>query len=143
MGKFVLTSVTTSINGVDFSDHLVSVALDLSADEVETTAFGGSSGFRTRVGGLKDASITLSFHNDFGSSGSEAVDSTIYNLYGSNATVVVRPTSGSVSASNPSYTGVFLVSQVNPISGSVGDLATRDLTWPLGSGTAGIVRGTA
>jgi hypothetical protein len=142
MGKFVLTSVTTSINGVDFSDHLASVALDLSADEVETTAFGGS-GFRTRVGGLKDASITLSFHNDFGSSGSEAVDSTIYNLYGSNATVVVRPTSGSVSASNPSYTGVFLVSQVNPISGSVGDLATRDLTWPLGSGTAGIVRGTA
>ena len=142
MGKFVLTSVTTSINGVDFSDHLASVALDLSADEVETTAFGGSSGFRTRVGGLKDASITLSFHNDFGSSGSEAVDSTIYNLYGSNATVVVRPTSGSVSASNPSYTGVFLVSQVNPISGSVGDLATRDLTWPV-AGTAGVVRATS
>jgi hypothetical protein len=141
MGKFVLTSVTTSINGVDFSDHLASVALDLSADEVETTAFGGS-GFRTRVGGLKDASITLSFHNDFGSSGSEAVDSTIYTLYGSNATVVVRPTSGTVSATNPSYEGVFLVSQVNPISGSVGDLATRDLTWPV-AGTAGIVRATS
>ena len=140
MPKFVLTSVTTSINGVDFSDHLASVALDLSADEVETTAFGGS-GFRTRVGGLKDASITLSFHNDFGSSGSDAVDSTIYNLYGSNATVVVRPTSGTVSATNPSYSGVFLVSQVNPISGSVGDLATRDVTWPV-AGTAGIVRGT-
>ena len=141
MGKFVLTSVTTTINGVDFSDHLASVTLDLSADEVETTAFGGS-GFRTRVGGLKDASITLSFHNDFGSSGSEAVDSTIYNLYGSNATVVVRPTSGTVSATNPSYEGIFLVSQVNPISGSVGDLATRDVTWPV-AGTAGIVRATS
>jgi hypothetical protein len=141
MAKFVLTSVTTSINGTDFSDHLASVTLDLSADEVETTAFGGS-GFRTRVGGLKDGSITLSFHNDFGSSGSEAVDSTIYNLYGSNATVVVRPTSGTVSATNPSYTGVYLVSQVNPISGSVGDLATRDLTWPT-AGTAGIVRATS
>jgi hypothetical protein len=141
MAKFVLTSVTTTINGVDFSDHLASVTLDLSADEVETTAFGGS-GFRTRVGGLKDASITLSFHNDFGSSGSDAVDSTIYNLYGSNATVVVLPTSGSASATNPSYSGVFLVSQVNPISGSVGDLATRDLTWPV-AGTAGIVRATS
>jgi hypothetical protein len=141
MAKFVLTSVTTTINGTDFSDHLASVTLDLSADEVETTAFGGS-GFRTRVGGLKDGSITLSFHNDFGSSGSEAVDSTIYNLYGSNATVVVRPTSGTVSATNPSYTGVYLVSQVNPISGSVGDLATRDLTWPT-AGTAGIVRATS
>jgi hypothetical protein len=141
MGKFVLTSVTTTINGVDFSDHLASVTLDLSADEVETTAFGGS-GFRTRVGGLKDASVTLSFHNDFGSSGSEAVDSTIYTLYGSQATVVVRPTSGTVSATNPSYSGVFLVSQVNPVSGSVGDLATRDVTWPV-AGTAGIVRATS
>jgi hypothetical protein len=141
MGKFVLTSVTTSINGTDFTDHLAAVTIDLSSDEVDTTAFGGS-GFRTRVGGLKDGSITLSFHNDFGTSGSEAVDSTIWSLFNTAATVVVRPTSGSVSASNPSYTGVFLVSQVNPISGSVGDLATRDVTWPT-AGTAGITRGTA
>ncbi len=141
MAKFVLTSVTTSINGQDFTDHLAAVQIDLSSDEVETTAFGGS-GFRTRVGGLKDGSITLSFHNDFGTSGSEAVDSTIWSLFNTAATVVVRPTSGTVSPSNPSYTGVFLVSQVNPISGSVGDLATRDVTWPT-AGTAGITRGTA
>jgi hypothetical protein len=141
MAKFVLTDVKTTINGVNFSDHLNSVTIDLTADEVETTAFGGS-GFRTRVGGLKDGSITLSFHNDFGTSGSDAVDSTIYNLFGSNATVVVTPTSSAVSQSNPSYTGVFLVSQVNPISGSVGDLSTRDLTWPT-AGTGGITRATA
>jgi hypothetical protein len=141
MPKFVLTSVSTKINNVDFSDHLASVTIDLSADEVETTAFGGS-GFRTRVGGLKDGSITLSFHNDFGTSGSDAVDSTIWGLFNTAATVVVTPTSGTVSPSNPSYTGVFLVSQVNPISGSVGDLATRDVTWPT-AGTAGITRGTA
>jgi hypothetical protein len=141
MPKFVLTSVRTLINGVDFSDHLASVTLDVSADEVETTAFGGS-GFRTRVAGLKDGSITLAFHNDFGTTGSEAVDSTIWTNFGSQATVVVTPTSGSVSATNPSYSGIFLVSQTNPISGSVGDLATRDLTWPV-AGTAGIVRATS
>ena len=141
MSKFVLTDVKTTINGTDFSDHLASVTIDLSADEVETTAFGGS-GFRTRVGGLKDGSITLSFHNDFATTGSGAVDSTIWSLFNTAATVVVTPTSSAVSASNPSYTGVFLVSQVNPISGSVGDLATRDVTWPT-SGTAGITRGTA
>jgi hypothetical protein len=141
MAKFVLTDVKTTINGTNFSDHLASVTIDLSADEVETTSFGGS-GFRTRVGGLKDGSITLSFHNDFGTSGSDAVDSTIYNLFNTNATVIVTPTSSAVSPSNPSYTGVFLVSQINPISGSVGDLATRDVTWPT-AGTAGITRGTA
>ena len=141
MSKFILTSVKTTINGVDFSDHLASVGLDVSSDETETTAFGGS-GFRTRIAGLKDASLTLSFHNDFGSSGSDAVDSTIWNLFGTQATVVIVPTSGSVSSTNPSYSGVFLVSQANPISGSVGDLATRDVTWPV-AGTAGITRGTA
>jgi len=139
MAKFVLTDVKTTINGTDFSDHLASVAIDISSDEVETTAFGSS--FRTRVGGLKDGSITLSFHNDFGTTGSSAVDSTIWNLFNTNATVVVTPTSSAVSASNPSYTGIYLVSQINPVSGSVGDLATRDVTWPT-AGTAGITRGT-
>jgi hypothetical protein len=141
MAKFVLTDVKTLINSVDFSDHLASVTLDISADEVETTAFGGS-GFRTRVGGLKDGSITLSFHNDFATTGSGAVDSTLWSLFNTAATVVVTPTSSAVSASNPSYTGLFLVSQTNPVSGSVGDLATRDVTWPT-AGTAGITRGTA
>jgi hypothetical protein len=141
MAKFVLTDVKTTINGVNFSDHLASVTIDLTADEVETTSFGGS-GFRTRVGGLKDGSITLSFHNDFGTSGSDAVDATIWSLFNTAATVVVTPTSSAVSPSNPSYSGLFLVSQVNPVSGSVGDLATRDVTWPV-AGTAGITRGTA
>jgi hypothetical protein len=141
MAKFVLTDVKTTINGTNFSDHLAAVTLDISADEVETTAFGGS-GFRTRVGGLKDGSITLSFHNDFGTSGSDAVDSTLWTLFNTAATVVVTPTGSAVSASNPSYTGLFLVSQINPVSGSVGDLATRDVTWPT-AGTAGITRGTA
>jgi hypothetical protein len=140
MAKFVLTDVKTLINSVDFSDHIASVTISVTSDEVETTAFGNS--YRTRVAGLKDGSITLSFHNDFGTSGSGAIDSTIWTAFGSQATVVVTPTSGSVTATNPSYTGVYLVSQVNPISGSVGDLATRDVTWPT-AGTAGITRATA
>jgi hypothetical protein len=96
MAKFVLTDVKTTINGVNFSDHLNSVTLDISADEVETTAFGGS-GFRTNTGGLKSGSITLSFHNDFGTTGSDAIDQTIWSLFNTSATVVVTPTSGTVS----------------------------------------------
>jgi hypothetical protein len=141
VAKFVATDIKTTINGVDFSDHIAAVTLDISSDEIETTAFGGS-GFRTRVAGLKDGSITLDFHQDFATSGSGAVDQTIFSNFGSFATVVVTPTSGSVSPTNPAYSGVFLVSQTTPISSSVGDLATQSLTWPT-AGTAGIVRGTA
>jgi hypothetical protein len=141
VAKFVATDIKCTINSVDFSDHIAAVTLDISSDEIETTAFGGS-GFRTRVAGLKDASITLDFHQDFATTGSGAVDQTIWGNFGSVATVVVTPTSGSVSATNPSYSGVFLVSQTTPVASSVGDLATQSITWPT-AGTAGIVRGTA
>lgn len=141
MAKFVATDVKTTINGVDFSDHIAAVTLDISTDEIETTAFGGA-GFRTRIAGLKDGSITIDFHQDFGTSGSNAVDQTIWNNFGSFATVVVSPTSGSVSSQNPAFSGVYLISQTTPIASSVGDLATQSVTWPT-AGTAGITRGTA
>lgn len=137
MAKFVATDVKTTINGTDYSTSLAAVTLDLSSDEVETTAFGGG-GYRSRVAGLKDASITLDFHQDFAAG---SVDATLWGLFGSQATVVITPTSSAVSASNPSYTGVFLVSQTQPYASSVGDLATMSVTWPLASGT--VARGTA
>jgi predicted secreted protein len=137
VAKFVATDVKTTINGTDYSTSLAAVTLDLSSDEVETTAFGGG-GYRSRVAGLKDASITLDFHQDFAAG---SVDATLWNLFGSQATVVITPTSSAVSASNPSYTGVFLVSQTQPYASSVGDLATMSVTWPLASGT--VARGTA
>jgi len=137
VAKLVATDYKITVNGTNFSDHLAAVTLDTSADEVETTAFGQT--FRTRVGGLKDGSIQLDFHQDFGAS---SVDATLFPLLGSNATVVVIPTSGTVSATNPSYTGVFLVSQYQPVASSVGDLATLSVTWPT-AGTAGITRATA
>ena len=136
MAKFVATDVKTTINGTDYSTSLAAVTLNLSTDEVETTAFGGG-GFRSRVAGLKDASITLDFHQDFAAG---SVDATLWSNFGSFATVVITPTSGSVTASNPSYTGVYLVSQTNPYASSVGDLATMSVTWPLASGT--VARGT-
>lgn len=139
MPKFVAVDVKTTINGQDFSDHIAAITLDVTSDEIETTSFGGN-GWRTRVGGLKDGSITIDFHQDFATTGSGAVDQTIWNNFGSLATVVVTPTSGSVTASNPSYTGVFLVSQTQPYASTVGDLATMSVTWP-NAGSA-ITRGT-
>jgi predicted secreted protein len=125
MAKYVATDHKITINGTDFSSSLQSVDLTVSADEVETTAFGAS--WRTRTAGLKSASVTLNFFQDFGAS---SVDSTLSGLFGSNATVVVTPTSTAISATNPSWSGVFLVSQYQPYSASVGDIATLSVTWP-------------
>ena len=136
MAKFVATNYNIKINGADFSTAIAAVTFDVSAAEQETTAFGNT--FVQRIAGLKDASVTLDFHQDFGSS---SVDATLFPLLGSNATVVVVPNGTAVTATNPSYTGVFLVTEYQPFASSVGDLATLSVTWPLADGT--VTRGTA
>jgi len=135
MPKFVAIDYKVTINGTDFSSSINSIDLSIESAEVETTAFGST--FTTRVGGLKSASITLDFHQDFGSA---SVDSVLFPLLNSLATVVIVPTSGTVSATNPSYTAVCLVNQYQPFASAVGDLATLSVTWPT-SGT--VVRATA
>lgn len=136
MAKYVATDVKVLINNVNLSDHIAQVSLEQTSDEIETTAFGTE--WRQRVGGgLKDASISIDFHQDFGAG---SVDAILSPLFGSIATVVVTPTSGSVSATNPSFTGTFSVVQYSPVASSVGDLATLSVSWPS-AGT--VVRGTA
>lgn len=134
MAKFAATDYKVTINGTNFSTNLNSVELAIESDDLETTAFGGE--FRTRIGGLKTGSITLSFMQDFGAS---SVDATLFPLLNTLATVVIAPTSGTVTATNPSYTAVCLVNSYSPFASSVGDIATLSVTWPT-SGT--ITRGT-
>ena len=129
MAKFAATDYSVTINGSDFSSNLNSVELALEADDLETTAFG--SGWRTRIGGLKNGSLTLNFMQDFGAA---SVDATLNPLLGTIATVVIKPTSGTATATNPSYTAECLVNQYSPFASSVGDIATLSVTWPT-SGT--------
>jgi hypothetical protein len=135
MAKFAATDYDITINGASFSTNLNSVELTQEADDLETTAFG--QGWRTRIGGLRNANITLNFMQDFGAA---SVDATLNPLLGSIATVVVKPTSGSVSSTNPAYTALCLVTQYSPFASSVGDLATLSVSWPV-SGT--VTRATA
>lgn len=134
MAVIVLTDVSVEIGGVDLSDHIASISLASNADAVETTAFG-TSGARSRVGGLKDNSITIDFHQDFAAS---EVEATIYPLIGTLVDVVVKPTSGAISATNPAYkmddtagAGQVLVTEWTPVNGAVGELATASVTWPV------------
>lgn len=135
MAKFAATDYVVTIAGSDFSTNLNSVELSQEADDLETTAFGSS--WRTRIGGLKQASLTLNFMQDFGAG---SVDATLNPLLGSIATVTIKPTSGTVSATNPTYTMTALVTQYSPFASSVGDIATLSVTWPV---SGSVVRGTS
>jgi hypothetical protein len=126
VAKFVATDYNITINGTPFSTSLAAVTLDIVAEEQETTSFGST--FRTRIGGLKDATVSLDFHQDFAAA---SIDATLFPLLGTNATVVIKPTSGTVTATNPSYSFEALCTQYQPFASSVGDLATLSVSWPV------------
>lgn len=129
MAKFVATDFAISINGTSLSGNIAAATITTTAEEVETTAFGST--YRQRTAGLRDASVSLDWHQDYGAA---SVHATLEPLLGSYATVTIVPTSGSVTSTNPSVTAVFLVTEYSPISGTIGDLSTFSTTFPLGTG---------
>ena len=126
MAVFLQNDVQVTINSVDLTDHVASVTWTETAAELETTAMGDSN--VTRIGGLKDGSCSLEFHQDFAAA---SVYATIVGLIGTTTTVEVTPTSGSLSATNPKRSASVLVTEVPFIDGAVSDLATISVTWPL------------
>ena len=126
MAKTVVTSRYVSIGTADVSSALSGASLEITVEEVDKTSLG-SAGWREVAAGLKSGSVTLNFMQDYGVGG---VDSLLYPLIGTEATVTIRSSSATVSATNPAYTAVVLVSQYTPINGAVGDLATFDVTFP-------------
>jgi hypothetical protein len=126
MAKFYAQDYKVTVGTTVLSSSIASVTLDITTDEVETTAFGST--YRTRIGGLKDASVSLDFHQDFGAG---SVDALLFPLMGSTVAVSIAPTSGTITASNPLYSFTALVTQYQPFAGAVGDLATLSVTWPV------------
>jgi hypothetical protein len=127
MARLVLNNAFISVGGVDLSDLVASVTLNSTFDVVETTAFS-STAAKTRVAGLADNSVALEFHQDYATS---EVEQTIYPLLGTVATVIVKPNGATTGAQNPSYTCSAVISEWTPLNGSVGELATASVTWPV------------
>ena len=135
MAKFSALDFDINIAGQDFSDSIAAVTLDISREQLEVTSFGNTA--RRYIAGLQDASVTFSFHQDFAAG---SVDQTIFSNLGGTVAVVIKPTGGSVTSSNPAYAFNALIVQTTPFSSNVGDLATMDLTFPV---DGAITRGTA
>jgi hypothetical protein len=130
MAKFIWTDAFVSIGGNDVSDHVASVSLNYSADMQDDTAMGDLS--HKRLGGLKDWSVDVEFHQDFAAGN---IDALMFPLVGTQVAVIIRPVKGTaVGTSNPNYTGTACLESYKPIGGSVGDLAKTTITLP-GSGT--------
>lgn len=126
MARVVLTNPQIYINSVDLSSRISQVSIDMSFAEVDTTAFGDTA--VTRIAGLGDHSFSASFHQDFAGSQTEA---TIFPLIGTTTAVKVKAVNATTTTTNPEYQFTVLVTEWSPVAGSVGDLLTADVTWPI------------
>ena len=122
----VVTNANISIGGVDLSSHVTKVTLSTSRAEIETTTFGNTA--VRRVAGLADNSVAIDFNQDFAAA---SVETTLYPLLGSTATVVVKPNGTATGTANPSYTFSALVTEWMPLDAQVGELASASITWPI------------
>jgi hypothetical protein len=119
-----LSSPVTSVNSIDLTDQCTGATVNINYDQLEATAFGDTS--RKYVSGLGSHSVTLDFYASFAASETWA---TLKSLVGNTTTVVVKPTSGADSATNPglTFTGTFLAAL--PVVTALGALGTISVTF--------------
>ena len=129
MAKIVLTDASITINSVALSDHANSVTINYEVDSVEVTAFGDTG--HKFTGGLQNLSVEVALMQDYAAT---SVEATVYPLVGTTTTLVIKPTSGAKSATNPEYTisGAYLASHT-PVAGAVGELSMTTLTFTGGT----------
>ena len=126
MAVFLNNGVQVTVNSVALSDHVTSVTLNRTFDELEVTAMG-DSGLKF-VKGLEASSLTIDFLNDTASAN---VLATLQAAWGTSVTVTLKQTSAVTSATNPLYTMTCLVNNTTDINGAVGDLGTQSVTWTV------------
>ena len=123
----IITKPTIKINNVALNDNVSQVEISQNWAEVDTTTFDGSRAM-SRVAGLEDSSISITFLQDFAAS---SVDATISPLVAGTATFEILPNGTAVGATNPKYTGTVLVNTWTPLSGAPGDRSEVDVEWPV------------
>jgi hypothetical protein len=139
MAKTTFKDGYLAINGTVLSNYASHIDIDDSAEEIDFTGFS-TNGYKEIGQGLKDATINVTWFQDFAASG---VHSILQPLYSSGGTfsVEVRSSSTTVTATNPKATMTGRLYSYSGIAGDVGAALTMDIAI-RNAGTAGLVWGT-
>ena len=110
---------------VDLTDQCKSVVVTKSRESLDQSSFGDTG--RQFVGGLTNVTVTATLLMEYSATPGTYVDLTA--LVGTRCYVAVKPTSGTVSATNPEFqvTGCYLES-LDVVNCSVGELSEVEIT---------------
>ncbi len=115
----VLTQPFISLDATQFEDQITSLSLPFDASLNDITTFS-SGGWEEVKPGLNSANINLDILNFEGSGELTTILWTAF-LAKASIAVVVRGSTATIGADNPSFTYVAYLENFNPVAGSVGD----------------------
>jgi hypothetical protein len=120
-----LANPVVTVNSVDLTDQTTAATVTHRFDQLEATAFGDTD--RKYVKGLGNHEVTLSMYLSYASSETYA---TLSSLVGTTTNIIVKPATGSESATNPGFTltGAFLA-EMPVLNATMGELSTVDVTF--------------
>ena len=131
MATLALTDCQVYSDGVDLTTDTNSLTGNVTADDLDSTTFGGG-GFRSRVAGLKDADVSLNGYYQ-----GDTIDSAIFDNVGTAKTAFTCSPTGDENEV------AYLMQQTEfsyELGGNVGDIIAANAS-VMSQGGVGVVRG--
>ena len=127
-GVYLNNGVVVTLATVNLSDHVTSVSISRTFDQLEVTAMGDTA--HKFAKGLEASTVTLDFLNDLAAAETIAV---LQSAWGNTVALTLKQTSAATSATNPLYSTTVLVNNTQDINGAVGDISTQSITFTCNS----------
>jgi hypothetical protein len=126
MAIFMGNKVAVIVGTSTISSFVSTVSLNREVEAVTITSMNDT--VQNLIGGVEVSSVNLELFNDFAAA---SVNSLFEDAIGSKLAIKLIPVTGTVSATNPSYSMSCLITQWTPINGSTDGAATASVTYPV------------
>lgn len=127
MAVMVVTAAYCSLGGGigTIHDHCQKIEFSVEVEDKDVTTYA-SAGWKERLGGLREATLSLGALNDIAAN---SIDQNFWTNLQGVVSFEVRLTQSARSTANPGYIGNILIAEWKPLAGSVGDVASSDVSF--------------
>ena len=126
MAIFMGNKVAVIVGTSTISSFVSTVSLNREVEAVTITAMNDN--VQNMIGGIEVSSLSMEIFNDFAAA---SVNSLFEDAIGSKLAIKLIPVTGTVTATNPSYSMSCLITQWTPIAGSTDSAALASVTFPV------------
>jgi len=126
MAIFMGNKVAVIVGTSTISSFVSTVSLNREVEAVTITAMNDT--VQNMIGGIEVSSVSMELFNDFAAA---SVNSLFEDAIGSKLAIKLIPVTGTVTATNPSYSMSCLITQWTPIAGQTDGASTASVTFPV------------